>query len=102
MGIDLGVALPKLRLLAWGESTKGFCDFCGQEAPIIESKCPECHEYAFVLEISCAYESRIRDLMAEASEMRAFIRACLDCGSAEELHDFVVNNAEKVLEEVSK
>ena len=41
-------------------------------------------------------------LIAAAPGLYAFIRACLDCGSAEELHDFVVNNAEKVLEEVSK
>lgn len=28
----------------------------------------------------------------------AFIEACLDCTSANELHDFVINNADKALD----
>ena len=30
-------------------------------------------------------------------ELVEFVKACLDCKSADELHDFVVNNAEDVL-----
>ena len=32
-------------------------------------------------------------------ELKSFIKACLDCGSAEEAHDFLVNNWETVMPE---
>lgn len=32
-------------------------------------------------------------------ELEAFIKACLDCTSAEEVHDFLVNNWETVMPE---
>lgn len=35
------------------------------------------------------------------TEAVAFIRACLDCTSAEELYDFVQNNADKIVGEES-
>lgn len=36
---------------------------------------------------------------ARIDELESFIRACLDCTSADEVHDFLVNNADKILAE---
>ena len=44
-----------------------------------------------------AYET-IDRLRKENRDLRAFIEACLDCKSANEAHDFLVNNVDSVLQ----